>query len=83
MRNRKAIIATDFGSVRGYVVDGESGLLVKDIEHDLPTVVAGIERDPGAARALGEAAYERYGRYFSLSAGEKALGGILETSLAA
>jgi glycosyltransferase involved in cell wall biosynthesis len=83
MRNRKAIIATDFGSVRGYVVDGESGLLVKDIEHDLPAVVAGIERDPGAARALGEAAYERYGRYFSLSAGEKALGGILETSLAA
>ena len=81
MRNRKTVIATDFGSVRGYVVNGESGLLVKDIEHDLPEVIAGVERDPAAARALGEAAYARYCRYFSLSAGEKALGEILEPSL--
>ncbi len=82
MRHRKAIIATDFGSVRGYVVDGKSGLLVKDIAHDLSAIVAGIERDPTTASALGEAAYERYCQYFSLSAGEKALGGILEPNLA-
>jgi glycosyltransferase involved in cell wall biosynthesis len=82
MRNRKAIIATDFGSVRGYVIDGESGRLVKDIERDLPAIVAGIERDPAAVSVLGAAAYERYCQYFSLSAGEKALGCILEPSLA-
>ena len=83
MRNRKIIIATDFGSVRGYVVDGESGLLVKDMERDLPAIVARIERDPTAAVALGAAAYERYCRHFSLSAGKRALGRILESSLAA
>ena len=81
MRNRKAIIATDFGSVRGYVVDGESGLLVRDIERDLPAIVAGIERDPTAAKALGAAAYRRYGEFFSLAAGGEALGRILEPSL--
>jgi glycosyltransferase involved in cell wall biosynthesis len=82
MRNRKAIVATDFGSVRGYVVDGESGFLVKNIERDLPAIVAKIERDPSVAGAFGAAAYERYRRYFSLAAGEAALGRILETSLA-
>jgi len=82
MRNRKTIIATDFGSVRGYVVDGESGLLVKDMERDLPALVAGVERDPKAARALGVAAYARYCQYFSLAAGGEALGRILEPSLA-
>jgi len=81
MRHRKAIIATDFGSVRGYVVDGESGLLVKDIEHDLPAVIARVDGDPAAAAALGDAAYERYCRYFSLAAGGAALGRILEPSL--
>jgi glycosyltransferase involved in cell wall biosynthesis len=83
MRYRKAIIATDFGSVRGYVVDGESGLLVKDIEHDLPAIIGRIENEPASARLLGDAAYQRYCRYFSLEAGEKALSDILETSLAA
>jgi glycosyltransferase involved in cell wall biosynthesis len=83
MKHRKAIIATDFGSVRGYVVDGESGLLVKDMEHDLPPLIARIERDPAAAEALGAAAYERYCRYFSFEAGGEALGRILEPSLAA
>lgn len=82
MRYRKAIIATDFGSVRGYVVDGESGLLVKDIARDLPAVVDRIERDPAAAEALGAAAYERYCRYFSLSAGTEALGRILAPTIA-
>jgi glycosyltransferase involved in cell wall biosynthesis len=81
MRNRKTIISTDFGSVRGYVINGESGILLKDIERDLPGALTAIERDPAAAHALGEAAYERYCRYFSMSAGEKALGEILETSL--
>ena len=83
MKHRKAIIATDFGSVRGYVVDGESGLLVGDIAHDLPGIVARIERDPDAAVALGAAAFERYRRFFSLAAGGEALGRILEPSLAA
>jgi glycosyltransferase involved in cell wall biosynthesis len=82
MRHRKTIVATDFGSVRGYVVDGESGLLVKDIERDLAAAVARIERDPIAAAAMGEAAYERYCRYFSLAAGGKALGRILEPTIA-
>lgn len=82
MRNRKAIIASDFGGVRGYVDDGVSGILVKDIARDLPAAVARIESDPDAAAALGAAAYERYGRHFSLSAGERALGRILEPSLA-
>ena len=82
MRHRKTIVATDFGSVRGYVVDGESGLLVKDIERDLPAAVARIERDPSAAAAMGEAAYERYCRYFSLAAGGEALGRILEPTIA-
>jgi glycosyltransferase involved in cell wall biosynthesis len=82
MRYRKAIIATDFGSVRGYVVDGESGLLVKDIARDLPAVVDRIERDPEAAEALGAAAYERYSRYFSLAAGTEALGRILAPAIA-
>ena len=82
MRGRKAIIATDFGSVRGYVIDGESGLLVKDLERDLAPIVARIERDPAGAGALGAAAYERYCRYFSLAAGGEALGRILEPTIA-
>jgi glycosyltransferase involved in cell wall biosynthesis len=82
MRNRKTIIATDFGSVRGYVVDGESGRLVKDMEHDLPTIITEIERDPAAAAALGAAAYQRYCRYFSFAAGGEALGRILAPVLA-
>jgi glycosyltransferase involved in cell wall biosynthesis len=82
MRNRKIIIATDFGSVRGYVVDGESGLLVKNLEADLAAVIAGIERDPAAAEALGTAAYERYCRYFSLAAGREAIGQILSPAIA-
>ena len=82
MRNRKTIIATDFGSVRGYIVNGKSGLLVADIERDLPAIVAGLERDPAAAKSLGKAAYERYCEYFSLAAGGEALGRILEPSLA-
>ena len=82
MRNRKAIVATDFGSVRGYVVDGESGLLVKDLERDLPAVIDDIEHDPQSAAAMGAAAYERYCRYFSLAAGGEALGRILEPALA-
>jgi glycosyltransferase involved in cell wall biosynthesis len=81
MRNRKTIIATDFGSVRGYVVDGESGRLVKDMERDLPAVIADIERDPNAAAALGAAAYERYCRHFSFAAGGEALGRILAPAL--
>ena len=82
MRNRKAIVATDFGSVRGYIVDGESGLLVKDLERDLPAVIDDIEHDPQFAAAMGAAAYERYCRYFSLAAGGEALGRILEPALA-
>ncbi|HUI35226.1 MAG TPA: glycosyltransferase [Stellaceae bacterium] len=82
MRNRKAIIATDFGGVRGYVVDGESGILVKDIARDLPAAIDSIERDPTAATAMGEAAYERYRRYFSLAAGGEALGRILDPAIA-
>ncbi|HZK90097.1 MAG TPA: glycosyltransferase [Stellaceae bacterium] len=82
MRNRKIIVATDFGSVRGYVVDGESGFLVTDMGRDLPAIVAGIERAPAAARALGEAAYERYRRYFSMAAGSEALGRILASRMA-
>lgn len=81
MKYKKAIIATDFGSVRGYVVDGESGLLVKDIAQDLPALVARLDADPQVAQALGAAAYERYCRYFSLAAGEAALGRILSGSL--
>jgi glycosyltransferase involved in cell wall biosynthesis len=82
MRYRKTIVATDFGSVRGYIDDGQSGLLVKDIEHDLPAIIAWIERDPDAAQSLGAAAYERYCRYFSLAAGGAALGRILAPAFA-
>jgi glycosyltransferase involved in cell wall biosynthesis len=82
MRYRKTIVATDFGGVRGYIVDGESGRLVKDIERDLPGIIAEIERDPDAAQALGAAAYERYCRYFSMEAGGEALGRILEPAFA-
>jgi glycosyltransferase involved in cell wall biosynthesis len=81
MRNRKTIIATDFGSVRGYVADGESGYLVADMARDLPRVVAAIERDPEAAAALGAAAHRRYCRHFSRAAGGEALGRILAPSL--
>jgi len=83
MKHRKAIIATDFGSVRGYVVNGESGLLVRDMERDLPAIVERLERDPAAADAFGAAAYERYCRYFSFEAGGTALSRILEPSLLA
>ena len=82
MKHRKAIVATDFGSVRGYVVNGESGLLVTDMARDLPAIVERIERDPAMADALGAAAYERYCRYFSFQAGGEALGRILAPSLA-
>ena len=82
MRHKKAIIATDFGSVRGYVVDGESGRLVRDMVRDLPAVIGDIERDPRAAAALGEAAYQRYCRLFSFTAGRAALARIIEPSLA-
>jgi glycosyltransferase involved in cell wall biosynthesis len=82
MRHRKAIIATDFGGVRGYVVDGESGRLVKDLVRDLPAAIAAIERDPAAAAAMGAAAYERYCRYFSRQAGGDALGRILAPAIA-
>jgi glycosyltransferase involved in cell wall biosynthesis len=77
MRQRKAIIASDFGAVRGYVVDGESGVLVTDMAGDLPAVIARIESDSEAAGALGEAAYQRYCRQFSREAGSAALGRIL------
>jgi glycosyltransferase involved in cell wall biosynthesis len=83
MKYRKAIVATDFGSVRGYVVNAESGLLVQDMERDLPAIVARLENDPALAETLGAAAYERYCRYFSLQAGGEALGRILEPSLSA
>ncbi len=83
MKHRKAIIATDFGSVRGYVVDGESGFLVADMVRDVPALVERIERDPAVAEALGTAAYERYCRYFSFRAGGEALRRILAPSLAA
>ena len=83
MKYKKAIVASDFGGVRGYVVNGESGLLVEDLERDLPAIVARIERDPVAAEALGAAAYERYCRYFSFDAGSEALGRILAPSLTA
>lgn len=82
MRHAKTIVATDFGSVRGYVVDGESGYLVKNFERDLPAVVERIERDPAAAAAMGDAAYERYCRHFSLAAGGEALGRILQPTIA-
>ena len=82
MRNRKAIIATDFGSIRGYVVDGESGRLVTDMARDLPAAVAALEHDPKTAAALGEAAYRHYCRYFSLEAGKESLGRIIESVLA-
>jgi glycosyltransferase involved in cell wall biosynthesis len=82
MRNRKTIIATDFGGVRGYIVNAESGFLLEDMERELPAIVERIERDPVAAKAFGMAAYRRYCEHFSLSAGEKALGSILATSLA-
>lgn len=82
MRNRKAIIASDFGGVRGYLVDGESGRLVKDMARDLPGIIGGIERDPDIAAAWGMAAYRRYGRLFSFEAGGEALGRILAPSLA-
>ncbi|HVH82321.1 MAG TPA: glycosyltransferase [Stellaceae bacterium] len=82
MKNRKAVIATDFGGVRGYVIDGESGRLVKDMEHELPAIIAAIERDPETARAWGAAAYQRYRRHFTFEAGGAALGRILEPSLA-
>jgi glycosyltransferase involved in cell wall biosynthesis len=82
MRRRKAIIATDFGSVRGYVVDGESGLLVKDMTRDLPAVIARLEQDPTVADALGAAAYEHYCRCFSREAGEASLGRILAPAIA-
>jgi len=81
MKYKKAIVAADFGSVRGYVVNGESGLLVTDMERDLPVIVARLEGDPALAEALGAAAYDRYCRYFSLQAGGEALGRILEPSL--
>jgi glycosyltransferase involved in cell wall biosynthesis len=82
MRNRKTIISTDFGSVRGYVVDGESGILVRDMASDLPAAIARIEQDPKAAAAMGAAAYQRYCEHFSFAAGGRALGRILEPSLA-
>ena len=82
MRNRKAIIANDFGSVRGYIADGESGRLVHDLARDLPAIVDMIERDPKTATGWGAAAYERYCRYFSREAGGKALGRIIEPLLA-
>jgi glycosyltransferase involved in cell wall biosynthesis len=82
MRHAKAIIANDFGSVRFYVVDGESGLLVKDIAAQLPAIIARLEHDPAAARALGAAAHERYSRLFSFAASREALGRILAPSLA-
>jgi glycosyltransferase involved in cell wall biosynthesis len=82
MRHRKIIIATDFGSVRGYVAHGESGLLVQDMANGLAAAVARVERDPAAAAAMGTAAYERYCRYFSLQAGGEALGRIIEPTLA-
>jgi glycosyltransferase involved in cell wall biosynthesis len=83
MRHRKTIIATDFGSVRGYIVDGESGRLVKDMARDLPAIVAAIEADPQAAAALGAAAYRCYCRHFSRAAGGEALARIIAPSLTA
>ena len=83
MRHSKTIIATDFGGVRGYIVDGLSGRLVKDMARDLPAIIAEIERDPKSAAALGEAAYERYRRHFSFAAGGEALRRIIVPSLAA
>ncbi|HWB49568.1 MAG TPA: glycosyltransferase [Stellaceae bacterium] len=82
MRNRKAVIANDFGSVRGYIADGESGRLVKDMAGELPAIVGRIERDPETAAAWGAAAYQRYCRYFSFAAGRAALSRIIEPSLA-
>jgi glycosyltransferase involved in cell wall biosynthesis len=81
MRHAKAIIVNDFGSVRGYVVDGESGLLVNDIAAALPSLIARLESDPAAARALGVAAYQRYCQLFSPAAGRAALAAILEPVL--
>jgi glycosyltransferase involved in cell wall biosynthesis len=82
MRNCKLIIANDFGSLRGYVIDGVSGYLVRDIARDLPAIVTSIESNPGTAARLGKAAYQRYCDHFSPAAGEAALTRLLSSLVA-
>lgn len=82
MRNGKLVIASDFGSVRGYIVDGVSGYLVKDMARELPELVAKVERDPGQAERLGRAAHQRYREWFSPAAEAAALSRILSPLLA-
>jgi glycosyltransferase involved in cell wall biosynthesis len=77
MRNGKIIIASDVGGIRGYVADGMSGFLVRDMARELPAVVARIECDPAAAARIGQAAHERYCRSFSRRAVSAALKQIL------
>ncbi|HEX3954684.1 MAG TPA: glycosyltransferase family 4 protein [Stellaceae bacterium] len=77
MRNGTPAIASDFGSLRGYIADGVSGYLFKDLARELPGIVAAIEREPAQAKRLGEAAQARYRKFFSPAAGAASLARIL------
>jgi glycosyltransferase involved in cell wall biosynthesis len=78
MRNGKIIIASDVGAIRGYVANGVSGFLVRDIARELPEVIAEIERDPAAAARVARAAHERYRGSFSRPAVRAALRRIVD-----
>lgn len=82
MRQRTLVIASDFGSVRGYIEDGVSGYLVREMAGDLAAVVARVERDPAAAQLLAEAANRRYREHFSPEIGAAALSRIIASVLA-
>ena len=61
----KPIVASRVGGVPEAVVDGETGLLVRNRRNEVARALDRLRRDPALARRLGEAAQARAVREFS------------------
>jgi len=65
-----AIVATDFAGIPEFIRDGSEGQLVPPGDWEsLSNAINLLARDPGRRRALGEAAFERLRRDFSMEGG--------------
>lgn len=68
MKNKKIIIATDTGIIREYVIDGVSGILVKDNHEAMAKAIRDVETNIENYRSFADAAYECFVSAFSSEA---------------
>lgn len=78
MRNKKGIIASDMEAMREYVTHGESALLFKNAQKELPKLIQAIEDGQYDLKVLGEKAYQKYQENFTYPALSARLIAIIE-----